>query len=75
MPGPEPWEYAWEREMGEQLSNLREVVCAGQANDYAEYKQLCGQIRGIQNSMDELKRIRQRLGNPDGDVDLGGGGL
>lgn len=75
MTGPEPWEYAFEREMGEQLAGLRETLYRGGAADYAEYKEICGKIRGIQISMDELKRIRQRLENPDGDTDLRGGGL
>lgn len=72
MPGPEPWEYAFEREMNDQLAGLRETLYKGGAADYAQYKEICGQIRGIQNTMDELKRIRRRLENPDGDTDLGG---
>jgi hypothetical protein len=73
MPGPEPWEYAWEREMDAQLAGLREHLCRGGAADYPEYRQICGEIRGIQNTMDELKRIRHRLENPDDDADLRGG--
>lgn len=70
MPGPEPWEYALERVMDEQLGAIRAQLTEGGAADYAQYRELCGQIRGIQICMDEVKRITRRLNNPDGDVDL-----
>ena len=69
----EPWEYAFEREIHEQLEARRAQLVEGGATDYAMYRELCGQIRGIQICMAEVKRIQQRLSNPDGDVDLNGG--
>jgi hypothetical protein len=70
MPGPEPWEYALEREMGEKLGDLRTQILEGGATDYTQYRELCAEIRGIQICMAEVKRITRRLANPDGDVDL-----
>jgi hypothetical protein len=75
MPGPEPWEYAFEREMNEQLEARRAQLIEGGAADYAQYRELCGQIRGIQICMAEVKRIHRRLANPDGDVDFASEGL
>ena len=75
MSGAEPWEYAWERELEGWLAGLRETLYKAGAADYAQYREICGEIRGIQNSMDELKRIRHRLKNLDDDIDLRGGGL
>jgi hypothetical protein len=68
--GPEPWEYALEREIDQKLANLRTQLLEGGATDYAQYRELCGEIRGIQSCMAELKRVTKRLGNPDDDVDL-----
>jgi hypothetical protein len=70
MTGPEPWEYALEREIDEMLQGLQTTLVEGGAKDYAEYRELCGKIRGIQSCMAEVKRISSRLGNPDDDVDL-----
>ena len=70
MPGQEPWEYALEREINEKLEDLRTYLVDGGAADYAQYRELCGEIRGIQSCMAEVKRISKRLGNPDDDVDL-----
>jgi hypothetical protein len=75
MSGPEPWEYAFEREMAAQLETIQAHLIGGRAEDYAQYRELCGQIRGIQICMAEVKRIQHRLSNPDGDVDLAGEGL
>jgi len=69
MPGPEPWEYALEREIEDQLASIRAMLVEGGAADYAQYRELCGQIRGIQICMAEVKRITRRL-NSDSDVDL-----
>jgi len=70
MLSPEPWEYAFERELEAAIETRRENVANGAATDFPHYKQLCGEISGIQFCMDELIRIRKRLTNPDDDADL-----
>lgn len=73
MPGPAAWEYALERAMDGELEACRAHLTEGRATDYAQYREICGKIRGIQICMAELKRIQNRLANPDGDVDLSEG--
>lgn len=70
MTAPEPWEYALDREINDKLASLVAHLVEGGAADYAQYRELCGEIRGIQSCMAEVKRITKRLGNPDDDVDL-----
>lgn len=67
---PEPWEYAFARAMREKRDQLETQIVEGGASDYPAYRELVGQIRGIQNCMTELTQVRARLVNPDGDRDI-----
>lgn len=64
----QPFDYIVEHALREQAEMLRASVIEGKAADWAEYKYLCGQIRGIHFAMDCLKDARGRVGL-DGDVE------
>lgn len=66
----DPWVYAFGRTMREKLEQLESQLVLGGATDYAAYRELVGEIRGIQNCMAELISIFSRLSNPDQDRDI-----
>jgi hypothetical protein len=41
--------------------NLIEFLCDGAAKDYAEYKNLCGEIRGLTAAQMETKDLVRKL--------------
>lgn len=57
-----PWDYVLEKRFTEKLRTLEEAVTDGGADDFAAYKYLCGQIRGIHFAIDCLFELRQTTG-------------
>jgi hypothetical protein len=64
-----PWDYVLERKFNEKLRTLEEAVTDGGVDDFAAYKYLCGQIRGIHFAIDCIFELRQSSG-ADEDRDL-----
>jgi hypothetical protein len=58
----QPWDYVLERAIREHLRDLNETIIDGAARDFAEYRHLCGQIRGIQFAIDQIIELRKRSG-------------
>ena len=46
---------------------LIEFLCDGAAKDYAEYKNLCGEIRGLSVAQEETKDLVRKLKELDND--------
>jgi hypothetical protein len=65
---PQPFDYIVERALKEQMEFLTMVAIEGKIEDWAEYKYLCGEIRGIQMAMDALRDARKRVA-VDGDLE------
>jgi hypothetical protein len=57
------WEYALEKACRAKVSLLEAELADGRAEDYAAYRYLCGQIRGIHFAVDQLIGLRERAGN------------
>jgi hypothetical protein len=64
-----PWDYAIEKKLKEKLRSLEEAVTDGGVDDFAGYKYLCGQIRGIHFAIDCIFELRESSG-ADEDRDL-----
>lgn len=47
--------------LDERRKALIEALGTGAAHDYAEYKYLCGQVRGLLVAQDELDALLRRL--------------
>jgi hypothetical protein len=62
------WDYLMERELKQQLQRLEPTVLKGDAEDFAAYKYLCGQIRGIQFALTVLIDLRADS-HRDGDLE------
>jgi hypothetical protein len=45
----------------EQKVQLSEVLCAGNARSYEQYKELCGQIRGLMTAQLEIADLVRKL--------------
>jgi hypothetical protein len=54
------WGHALERVCREKIRTLEEEVSDGRAEDYAAYRYLCGQIRGIHFAIDALIGLQER---------------
>lgn len=64
------WEYAYEKELEEQLARLRrDLEERAEGRDLAQFQYLCGKIRGIRMAIDQLTEIREKY-RLDDDVDL-----
>jgi hypothetical protein len=64
-----PWDYVLLRKFQELIQARSEALAAGSAEDYAAYRHLCGEIRGIQIAMAELTQVREDSGmNEDDDL-------
>lgn len=46
---------------------LIEFLCDGAAKDYADYKNLCGEIRGLSVAQEEIKDLVRKLKELDND--------
>jgi len=58
-------EYLEDRELAEERDRLETHLLRGDASDWADYKYLCGQIRGIQFAMQVLAEARQKVAEVD----------
>lgn len=45
----------------ERKRQLSEFLCDGAAKEYAEYKSLCGEIRGLSTAQMEIKDLVRKL--------------
>jgi hypothetical protein len=62
----DPFDYRLERAFAAQIASLSEFVLRGDAEDWAAYKYLIGQIRGIQFAMDTLVGLRGKADTEEG---------
>jgi hypothetical protein len=53
------------QKLNEQIRSLEESLGAGVAKDYAEYQNVCGQIKGLLSMRNEISDLKQRLENSD----------
>ena len=49
------------QKLNDQIKELRESLGSGTAKDYAEYKELCGAIRGLRTAQREAKDLVRKL--------------
>ena len=47
--------------------HLIEFLCDGGAKDFAEYKNLCGEIRGLSVAQEEIKDLVRKMKELDND--------
>ena len=53
------------QKLNEQIRSLEESLGGGAAKDYAEYQNVCGQIKGLLSMRYEMSDLKQRLENSD----------
>jgi hypothetical protein len=53
------------REIKKELEPVQTALLAGQAKDYAEYRHLCGVLRGLASAESILKDLVQKLEKED----------
>ena len=53
------------QKLNEQVRSLEESLGGGVAKDYAEYQNVCGQIKGLLSVRFEILDLKQRLENSD----------
>jgi hypothetical protein len=53
------------QKLNEHIRSLEESLGAGVAKDYAEYQNVCGQIKGLLSMRNEISDLKQRLENSD----------
>ena len=51
--------------LSDKVRSLEESLGAGAAKDFAEYQNVCGQIKGLLAARFELLDLKQRLENSD----------
>jgi hypothetical protein len=49
------------KQIDEDLDRINQVLTAGTAGDFAEYKYLCGQVWGLSRALSYVKDMEQRL--------------
>ena len=52
-------------EIDEKMTQLRDHLAAGRASSYEEYKQLCGEIKGLLFAREYSKDLKKRMENSD----------
>ena len=50
-----------QKKLQDRIQNLNESVSNGSAKDYAEYRELCGVIRGLRSAQVEVQDLASRL--------------
>jgi hypothetical protein len=50
-----------DRKLEEQVKSHSEALVAGQSKDYADYRELCGVIRGLQTAQREIGDLVRKL--------------
>ncbi|HEY6290357.1 MAG TPA: hypothetical protein VI455_02195 [Terriglobia bacterium] len=58
---PDPWDYSLQRALKAQEKDLTDSLVNGLPEDFAGYRYICGQIRGIHFAMAEITRLREKL--------------
>lgn len=53
------------QKLNEQIRTLEEGLGAGVAKDYAEYQNVCGQIKGLLSMRLEILDLKHRMENSD----------
>jgi hypothetical protein len=53
------------REIKKDVDPIQNALLTGQAKDYAEYRHLCGVLRGLATAESILKDLVQKLENDD----------
>ena len=53
------------QKMGERVRQLEEGLGTGMAKDYAEYQNVCGQIKGLLFAQLEISDLKYRMENSD----------
>lgn len=51
--------------INEEIENLEESISRGNAVDYAQYQNLCGQVRGLLRAGSIINDLRQRMEKDD----------
>jgi len=65
----EPIVYLVDRTLREELELLTQPLIKGDCVDFADYKYLAGQIRGIQFAIQALEDMRRRIAKEQGDLE------
>jgi len=50
-----------QKKIQDRIQNLNESVSNGSAKDYAEYRELCGVIRGLRSAQMEIQDLESRI--------------
>lgn len=53
------------QKISERIQDLNRTLCDGVAKDYAEYKGMCGVIRGLQTAQFELNDLVRKIKESD----------
>ena len=56
-----------EQKYKETLSAAREHLCGGSAKDFAEYRETCGYIRGVETALREVQDLARNYLEDDDD--------
>jgi hypothetical protein len=51
----------------DKILQLQEALADGNANDFAEYKKMCGEIKGLLTARSFIKDLHERLNQDDDD--------
>ncbi len=54
-----------QKKIQDRIQNLNESVSNGSAKDYAEYRELCGVIRGLRSAQMEIQDLESRIKESD----------
>jgi hypothetical protein len=49
------------KKIEEQVKSHSEALIEGKSKDYADYRELCGKINGLQTAQREIAELQQRL--------------
>lgn len=55
------------KKLEEQIHQVKEAVSHGSAKSYDDYKELCGNIRGLQTAQLEIEDLVRKLKDSDDD--------
>ena len=53
--------------VNDKILQLQEAMADGNASDFAEYKKMCGEIKGLLTARSYIKDLQERLTNNDDD--------
>ena len=53
------------KEMDEKVGQLKDHMSSGRATTYEEYKQLCGEVKGLLYAKQYVKDLQQQLEHSD----------